>query len=81
VDLILQGHDHIHSTMHFDGPHGQIPAIGVPSASSIAHGHKPAAAYNLFSVAHDGDRWRCEQTIRGIGDGNSVHELQRFALS
>jgi 3',5'-cyclic AMP phosphodiesterase CpdA len=75
VELILHGHDHIHSTMWFDGPQRRIPAIGVPSASSIAHGHKPAAAYNLFAIARDGERWRCEQTVRGFGDSNMVHEL------
>lgn len=80
VELILQGHDHIHSTMWFEGPQRRIPAIGVPSASSLAHGHKPAAAYNLFAIERDGERWRCEQTIRGFGDGNMVHELKRVLL-
>uniref|UniRef100_UPI0038F78553 metallophosphoesterase family protein n=1 Tax=Streptomyces galilaeus TaxID=33899 RepID=UPI0038F78553 len=32
VELVLHGHDHIHSTMWFEGPNGNIPAIGVPSA-------------------------------------------------
>lgn len=80
VELILHGHDHIHSTMWFDGPQRRIPAIGVPSASSIAHGRKPAAAYNLFAIERDGERWRCEQTVRGFGDGNMVHEIKRVLL-
>src|SRR5882757_2617726 len=66
VELILHGHDHIHSTMWFDGPKGKIPAVGVPSASAVAHGRYPAAAYNLFSIERDGAAWRCEQTIRGF---------------
>jgi 3',5'-cyclic AMP phosphodiesterase CpdA len=81
VELILHGHDHIHSTMWFDGPRGGIPAVGVPSASAIAHRHYPAAAYNLFSIARDGDAWRCEQTVRGFGDDTRVHELRREQLS
>jgi 3',5'-cyclic AMP phosphodiesterase CpdA len=80
VELILHGHDHVHSTMWFGGPRGRIPAIGVPSASAIAHGHIPAAAYNLFSIERDGDAWRCEQTVRGFGDGKEIHELQRVWL-
>ncbi|SEI16939.1 metallophosphoesterase [Tardiphaga sp. OK245] len=80
VELILHGHDHIHSTMWFDGPQRRIPAIGVPSASSVAHGHKPAAAYNLFAIERDGERWRCEQTVRGFGGSNMVHELTRTML-
>jgi 3',5'-cyclic AMP phosphodiesterase CpdA len=80
VELILHGHDHIHSTMWFGGPRGRIPAVGVPSASAIAHGHYPAAAYNLFSMERDDDAWRCEQMVRGFGDTKEIHELQRVRL-
>jgi 3',5'-cyclic AMP phosphodiesterase CpdA len=80
VDLILHGHDHIHSTMWFDGPRGRIPAIGVPSASSLAHGHYPAAAYNLFSIAREGDGWRCEHNVRGLGDRLQVKDLRQERL-
>ena len=48
VELVLHGHDHVHSAIWIDGPRGKIPVIGVPSASAIAHGRYPAAAYNLF---------------------------------
>ena len=80
VELILHGHDHVHSTTWIDGPKGTIPAIGVPSASAVAHGRYPAAAYNLFSIEHDGAAWRCEQTIRGIDDSLRVQQLQRTRL-
>lgn len=80
VELILHGHDHIHSTMWFDGPRGRIPAVGVPSASATARGHKPAAAYNLFSIARDGERWRCEQRVRGLGDSGLIAEVQHARL-
>jgi 3',5'-cyclic AMP phosphodiesterase CpdA len=81
VDLILHGHDHVHSTMWFDGPCARIAAIGVPSASSIAHGRYPAAAYNLFSITREGDGWRCEHNTRGIKDGSDIQELRRVRLS
>ena len=77
VELILHGHDHIHSTMWFDGPRGRIPAIGVPSASAVAHGHTPAAAYNLFSIEREGEAWRCEQTVRGFGDAQADEAASR----
>ena len=80
VELILHGHDHIHSTIWIDGPNGAIPALGVPAASAIARGLHPAAAYNLFSVERDGAAWRCEQTVRGIDDGLRVKELRRTQL-
>ena len=81
VELILHGHDHMHSTMWFKGPKGAIPAIGVPSASAVAHGRSPAAAYNLFSIERDGEAWRCEQTVRGIDDALCVRQLRQVQLS
>ena len=81
VELILHGHDHIHSTMWFDGPNGKIPAIGVPSASALPRKHYPAAAYNLFSIERDGDQWRCTQTVRGLSDDFRVREIRQTKLS
>jgi 3',5'-cyclic AMP phosphodiesterase CpdA len=81
VDLVLHGHDHVHSTIWIDGPNGPIPAIGVPSASAVAHGHYPAAAYNLFSIERDGAAWRCEQTVRGFEQQASIRQLGRVRLS
>jgi len=80
VQLILHGHDHIHSTMWIDGPGGAIPAIGVPSASALAHGRYPAAAYNLFAIERDGDAWRCQQTVRGIDAQLRVRQLSQTRL-
>jgi 3',5'-cyclic AMP phosphodiesterase CpdA len=80
VELILHGHDHVHSLVWVEGPKGQIPAIGVPSASAIAHRHYPAAAYNLFSIERDGDAWRCEQTIRGMDEKLRVQQSRQTRL-
>jgi 3',5'-cyclic AMP phosphodiesterase CpdA len=80
VDLILHGHDHIHSTMWIEGADKQIPAIGVPSASALAHRHYPAAAYNLFTIEREGNTWRCMQTVRGIDESMQVREIRRTQL-
>ncbi|HKO70821.1 MAG TPA: metallophosphoesterase [Bradyrhizobium sp.] len=80
VELILHGHDHVHSTIWIEGPHGSIPALGVPSASAIAHRQHPAAAYNLFSIQRDGAVWQVEQIVRGIDEGLRVRELRRVRL-
>ena len=80
VELILHGHDHIPSTMWIDGPDGRIPAIGVPSASALAHGGRPAAAYNLFAIEPEGNGWRCEQVVRGLDAKLQVVELNRVRL-
>lgn len=81
VELVLHGHDHIHSTMWLEGPRGEIPAIGVPSASAVAHRHYPAAAFNLFSIERVDGAWRVEQTVRGIDRDMQVKEIRRVRLS
>jgi 3',5'-cyclic AMP phosphodiesterase CpdA len=80
VELVLHGHDHIHSTIWIDGPDRTIPVIGVPSASAVAHGRYPAAAYNLFSIERDGNAWQCEQTVRGVDEKLHMQELRRMQL-
>ena len=82
VDLVLHGHDHLHSTMWFDGPHGRrIPVIGITSASAVPHGHHPAAAYNLFAIARDGAHWRCEQQVRGWIESKGFCDIRRVRLT
>lgn len=80
VELILHGHDHTHSTMWFEGPNGNIPALGVPSASALAHGRYPAAAYNLLTIEKDNAGWRCEQTVRGLGSGFQIGQIKHTRL-
>jgi 3',5'-cyclic AMP phosphodiesterase CpdA len=80
VELVLHGHDHIHSTMWVEGPNGEIPAIGVPSASAIAHRHYPAAAFNLFSIERADGAWRCEQIVRGIDRDMRVKQIRQVRL-
>jgi 3',5'-cyclic AMP phosphodiesterase CpdA len=80
ADLVLHGHDHIHSTIWIDGPNRKIPVIGVPSASARAHGRYPAAAYNIYSIARDGAGWRCQQMVRGINEKLQAREIRRVQL-
>jgi len=80
VELVLHGHDHIHSTVWLEGDGRQIPAVGVPSASALAHRHYPAAAYNLFSIARDGNQWRCVQTVRAIDADFRVKQIKQATL-
>jgi 3',5'-cyclic AMP phosphodiesterase CpdA len=81
AELVLHGHDHIHSTMWIEGADSRIPAIGVPSASAVAHRHYPAAAYNLFSIARDGDKWRCVQTVRGLDADFRIKQIKQTTLA
>jgi 3',5'-cyclic AMP phosphodiesterase CpdA len=82
AELILHGHEHIHMLHWYDGPHGRVPCVGVPSASATVGGRYEPAAYNLYAVDGTPGAWRCEMIARGLtGDGGSVGELKRISLS
>ncbi|HKU06422.1 MAG TPA: metallophosphoesterase [Bradyrhizobium sp.] len=80
VELVLHGHDHVHSTMWLEGPRGEIPAIGVPSASAVAHRHYPAAAFNMFSIDRKDGAWRVEQTVRAVDRDMRVKQIRQVRL-
>jgi 3',5'-cyclic AMP phosphodiesterase CpdA len=81
AELLLHGHNHEQSVHWLDGPHGHIPAVGVPSASAIISNHDEPAAYNLYSVAGGPSAWRCEMVSRGLRSGlDGIDELSRHTL-
>jgi 3',5'-cyclic AMP phosphodiesterase CpdA len=80
VELVLHGHDHVHSTIWIDGPDRPIPVVGVPSASAVAHGRYPFAAYNLFAIARDGNGWRCGHIVRGVNEALRMREIRQVQL-
>jgi 3',5'-cyclic AMP phosphodiesterase CpdA len=81
ADLILHGHDHVHSVVYLDGPQGKkVPMAGVPSASASA-GHGDLAAYNLYTIKKHGHGWQCEAVTRGFRrNKDGIHEIARRVL-
>ena len=80
AELVIHGHNHRRQTVWLDGPHGRIPAIGVPSASEAPPGEHDPAGYNLYRIEGQHGAWRCEVTARGLA-GDGVVELDRTVLS
>ena len=81
AELLLHGHNHEQQLRWLDGPHGRIPAVGVPSASAIISDHDEPAAYNLYRIEGGPGAWRCEMTSRGLRAGqNGVTDLTRHTL-
>ncbi len=81
ADLVLHGHDHVHSVVYLEGPGGaKVPMAGVPSASASA-GHGDLAAYNLYTIEKTGNGWQCEAVTRGFRrDRGGVTEIARRVL-
>lgn len=79
ADLVLHGHDHVHSLVWLDGPKAKIPAVGVPSASATLHSKYDPAAYNLYRIDGAPGAWTCEMVSRGLNPGG-IGEIKRQML-
>ncbi|MBO6757383.1 MAG: metallophosphoesterase [Roseibium sp.] len=76
AELVLHGHTHIDSIAAIEGPAGDVPVIGVPSATSAPGGKKPAARYNLFEISREGNGWQCHMSERGFTEtGHEIVDL------
>src|SRR4029077_19337114 len=80
AELVLHGHHHVHLLTWLDGPHGRVPAVGVPSASAAVDPHGDAAAYNLYAIERDGNGWRCE-AVAATAAARALREPGRRSLS
>jgi 3',5'-cyclic AMP phosphodiesterase CpdA len=81
AELILHGHDHCFSLIWLNGPAGQIPAVGAPSASARApHGSEHAAGYNLFHIDGEPGHFKCETIARQWSADRGVREISRKKL-
>jgi 3',5'-cyclic AMP phosphodiesterase CpdA len=83
AELVLHGHEHVHCVRWLAGSGGRaVPAIGVPSASARAGGHRDSAAYNLYAIEGGPGAWHCEMRSRGLAaDREEVAEIRRIELT
>ncbi len=81
AELIIHGHDHMHSLIWIGGKGARVPVIGVPSASVPSSAQKRAGAYNLYLIDGRPGAWSCEVVSRGLRPSGAVAELGRMALS
>ena len=63
AELVIHGHNHVTSLNWLNSQHGDIPVIGVPSASMTdGHGHDPAA-WNLYRIDRAKGQWQTHLVI------------------
>ncbi len=78
ADLVLHGHNHVHSLTWLEGPQRRIPAFGVPSASSPPHSRHDAAGYNIYEIEGTPGAWECTAILRSLRpDGEGFVERMR----
>jgi len=81
AELIIHGHDHVHSLIMIGGKGARVPVIGVPSASASVSAKRRAGAYNLYLIGGRPGTWSCEVVSRGLRSSGAVAELDRYPLS
>ena len=79
AELILHGHDHMHSQLALDGPRGEIPLIGLPAASTPGTDSYPAA-WNLYRIGGMPGAWTCEMETRGLLPIGTVSPIEKKQL-
>jgi hypothetical protein len=70
AELIVHGHNHRQLIAHLKGPHGQVPVIGVASASAVPGTPRHRAAYHLYTITQRGHDWHIEGRARGTLPGS-----------
>jgi 3',5'-cyclic AMP phosphodiesterase CpdA len=74
AELILHGHTHCSGLGRLPAPNGDVPVVGVPSASARPSHSKDHARYHLYRITREGPDWRIGVDVRGVGP-----DLQHFA--
>ena len=81
VELVLHGHTHEPTVNWIQTPGNPIPVVGVAAAGQAPEGPKPAAQYNLLTIAGRPGSWSLQLQRRGLtGPATPVCELSREML-
>lgn len=80
AELVLHGHAHEALMTSTPGPHGPIPILAVPAASTPAGGHGQAARWNEIAIVRNGAGFRTSVTARGVMPDLTVEALGSFEL-
>jgi 3',5'-cyclic AMP phosphodiesterase CpdA len=65
VEMVLHGHAHRLSVLHYSGARGDFPVIGVPSASALGSKPDHRARYHVYEVSHSPGGWAVRISVRG----------------
>ena len=65
AEVVLHGHNHHEMLTVLEGREGNIPIVGVPSASMNGNKHYEPAAWNLYEITRIQGKWATQVSIRG----------------
>lgn len=82
AELVVYGHNHISRLNFIDSAGGQIPVVGLGSATvSRVYKDEDLGRYNIYEIGRGTDGWKIEVTARGLAflDGDVV-EIDRRSI-
>jgi 3',5'-cyclic AMP phosphodiesterase CpdA len=79
AELVMHGHNHKRSLSFLESKDGQIPIIGVPSASMDAGNSHHPAAWNKYTITRNKGQWHTEVAIRQWS-GTAMQDSDKFNL-
>ena len=80
AELVLHGHTHLNTLYWLKSHHGQVPVVGIASASQGPGGHKPRAAYNLFTLSGKPGAWNLLHELHSLTESGDGVALERSRL-
>ncbi|MCL6706974.1 metallophosphoesterase [Pseudomonas sp. R2.Fl] len=66
AELVLHGHTHLNTHYTLKSREHTVPVIGIASASQGPGGHKPPAAFNLFTISGKPGAWTLHWERHGL---------------
>ena len=80
-EIVLHGHNHRSEVARIAGPQGDIPVVGVTSASAAPGSKYGRARYHLIGIEREGAGWRIAVEIRALrADGQGCEPDGRIVF-
>ncbi len=83
AELVLHGHTHYPSFTQLETVMGMVPAIGVPSASSLSRKPWRRARYHIYDLTKNTHGWSLQVFVRGYSPGEDsfiAQETSQFMV-
>jgi 3',5'-cyclic AMP phosphodiesterase CpdA len=75
AELVIHGHNHRLSVKHIAGPGGQVPVVGVASASAVPGSPRHMAAWHLYEISGKPGAASIHMRVRGLLASGAVGDV------
>jgi 3',5'-cyclic AMP phosphodiesterase CpdA len=80
AELVIHGHNHRHSVRRIKLPKGDVPVVGVASASAVPGSPKHMAAWHLYEISGKAGAARMSMRVRGLLPSGAIGDVTSLEL-